>query len=36
MQEPVTSSRRPPAIKTKLADGTIIYVQAQTFGGLRP
>ncbi len=33
MQEPVTSPRRPAAIKTKLADGTVIYVQAQTFGG---
>ncbi len=33
MQEPLANSRRPPAIKTKLADGTIIYVQAQPFGG---
>jgi hypothetical protein len=33
MQEPFPSPRRPAAIKTKLADGTIIYIQAQTFGG---
>lgn len=33
MQESFTNSQRTPAIKTKLSDGTIIYVQAQTFGG---
>jgi len=33
MQEPFSAPRRPPAIKTKLADGTIIYIQAHTFGG---
>lgn len=33
MQESFSTPRTPHAIKTKLADGTIIYVQAQTFGG---
>lgn len=33
MQESFSSPRSPQAIKTQLPDGTIIYVQARSFGG---
>jgi hypothetical protein len=33
MQEPFSTARAPAPIKTKLADGTIIYIQARTLGG---
>ena len=33
MQEPSMSPRSSPAVKAQLADGTIIYIQARSFGG---